>query len=318
MTEPTIDERSSPTLLLTGASGFVGRHVARRLVADGAIVHGVHRRDLGDPPEGVAAWHRVDLGNADAARDLVETVRPDAILHLASHVAGARDLDLVLPTFRANLASTVHLLDALARLDSTGERRRRFVQIGSLEEPDADQAAPVPSSPYAAAKAAASAYARMFDALYDVEVVLARVFMVYGPGAQDENKLVPYVIRSLLAGETPKLSSGRRPVDWIYVEDVAEGLARLATADPARVAGRRVDLGTGRLATVAEVVEKLFARLAPDASPSFGDLADRRAEQVRRADVDATEAVLDWRPSTSLDEGLDRTIAWFRSESETE
>ncbi|MEM8934708.1 MAG: NAD(P)-dependent oxidoreductase [Acidobacteriota bacterium] len=294
-------------ILLTGASGFIGRHVARRLAHRGAVVHGSHRRELTHPLDAVDAWHRVDLGEADAVRALVDQIRPDAVLHLASHVAGSRDLDLVLPTFRANLASTVHLLDALERLDGS----RRFVQIGSLEEPDDDRAAPVPSSPYAAAKAAASAYTRMFQALYGTEIVLARVFMVYGPGPQDENKLVPYVIRTLLDGDTPRTSSGTRPVDWIVVDDVAEGLVRLV--DTEGVEGRRIDLGTGVLHTVRDVVERLFDRIAPERRPSFGAIADRQAEQVRKADADATEAMLGWHPSTSLDDGLARTVDWFRT-----
>ena len=152
--------------------------------------------------------------------DLFAEIRPRVVLHLASHVAGSRDLSLVRPTLRDNLLSSVHLLEQAALHGCD-----RFVLVGSLEEATDDSA---PSSPYAAAKAAATSYGRMFHALYDLPVVIARVFMVYGPGPQDERKLVPYVVRSLLDGETPSFSSGVRPVDWVFVEDVAEGLVRLA------------------------------------------------------------------------------------------
>ncbi|MEM6797563.1 MAG: NAD-dependent epimerase/dehydratase family protein, partial [Acidobacteriota bacterium] len=162
----------------------------------------------------------------------------------------------------------------------------------------------------AAAKAAASAYCRMFHDLYAAPVVVARLFMVYGPGRQDENKLVPYVIRSLLRGESPSFGSGTRPVDWIQATDVAQGFLRLATAPG--LEGRRVDLGSGELHTVREVVEKLFERLAPGRTPHFGGRADRQAEQVRRADVETTERLLGWRPSLDLEAGLDATVEWFR------
>lgn len=302
-------------VLLTGASGFVGRHVLRRLADVGAEVHATTRRPPDDPSHGAplpggATWHRLDLADADAVDVLVEEVRPAVVLHLASHVAGAREVELVRPTFEGNLASAVHLLTAVERAGSC----RRFVQVGSLEEPPGPEVAP--SSPYAAAKAAAASYGRMFHHLYGTPVTFARVFMVYGEGPQDERKLVPYTIRSLLAlrdgeGDEPSFSSGTRPVDWIHVADVAEGLVRLATAEG--VEGRTVDLGSGTLHTVRRVVEAIYRRLAPGVAPELGARGDRKDEQVRRADVDATEALLGWRPALGLEAGLDRTIEWFET-----
>ena len=289
--------------LVTGAGGFIGRHLVHRLRKAGAVVHATSRRAQ-DAAEGSDVhWHRVDLGQADEATGVMRRVEPDLVFHLASHVAGSRDLSLVTPTFDANLASTVHLLKASAELGI-----ERFVQVGSLEEPE-DLTTP-PSSPYAAAKAAASLYSRMFHLLYEVPVVIARVFMVYGPGPQDEKKLVPYVIRSLMAGETPSFGSGTRPVDWVFAPDIAEGFMRLATAPG--LAGQRVDLGTGQLVTVRGMVEEVFRQLAPGVEPSFGGLADRQAEQVRKADIERTHDLLGWHPETDVERGIERTIEWFR------
>lgn len=287
-------------VLVTGASGFIGARLAVRLLEFGAEVHGVSRA----PREGDGlVWHALDLADEAAVRPLVERVAPQRIFHLASYVSGSRELDAVLPAFRANLESTVHLLTA-----ATSAGCERIVLTGSLEEPE-DVEAP-PASPYAAAKGAAASYARMFHALYGTPVVLARLFMVYGPGQKDLNKLIPYVVRTLAAGEEVKLSSGTRPVDWVEVDDVVEGLLRLGAAPG--IEGRRIDLGSGELHTVREVVERLYSILAPEASPSFGGIADRPLEQIRRADVEATQALLGWRPSTSLDEGLRRAAEYYR------
>ena len=301
-------EMRDRTVLVTGGSGFIGAHLCRRLQREGARVHATSRREAADGAEG-AAWHRLDLADAEAAGRLVDQLEPEIVFHLASHVAGARDMALVRPTFEANLASTVHLLEAATRRGC-----RRFVQVGSLEEPDPGEALATPSSPYAAAKAAASSYARMFHALYGTPVVLARLFMVYGPDQRDLRKLIPYVILSLLRGERPELSSGERPVDWIYVDDVVEGLLRIAGVE--ELDGQRVDLGTGELMTVRGVVEELFARLAPDAAPPFGSMPDRPMEQVRKADVAATARQLGWQPGTSLRQGLEQTVAWYRQRLE--
>jgi nucleoside-diphosphate-sugar epimerase len=117
------------------------------------------------------------------------------------------------------------------------------------------------------------------------------------------------VTRALLDGRAPGLSSGTRAVDWIFVEDVIEGLLRIAVRDG--IIGRVIDLGTGELSTVADVVRKLYRLAGRADEPTFGALGDRALEQVRRADVAATERVLGWRPSVDLDEGLRRTFEWF-------
>ena len=261
-------------------------------------------------PPASCVWHQLDLADAGAVDSLYASVRPDFVFHLAGLVKGARDRALVLPALEANLTATVRLLDAAA-----AHGCRRFVQVGSLEEPPIDQPAAAPASPYAAAKTAATAYCRMYAELYAVPVAIARVFMVYGPGPQDYQKLVPYVTRALLAGSTPSLSSGSRAVDWIFVEDVVEGLLRIAATDG--VVGRVIDLGTGELATVADVVRRIYRLAGRDDAPPFGTLGDRALEQVRRADVAATAALLGWRPSVGLDEGLRRTFEWFRRDNES-
>lgn len=295
-------------ILVTGARGFIGGHLCRHLLAAGAEVHGVSRRPANETTSEAPGlrWWQADLADRAAVSRLFAALRPALVFHLASKVAGARDLALVAPTFDANLASTVHLLGAAAEMGC-----ERLILTGSLEEPASSGAAAVPSSPYAAAKAAASAYGRMFHALYDTPVVLARLFMVYGPAQPDHRKLVPYVTLSLLRGEAPQLSSGTRAVDWIYVEDVVAGLLAIAAAGP-QLHGQQVDVGSGSLVTVRGVVERLAAIIDPTIPLGFGDLGDRPREQVRRADVEQTAAQIGWRPQTSLAAGLRATVDWYR------
>ena len=130
--------------------------------------------------------------------------------------------------------------------------------------------------------------------------------MVYGPGQRDIKKLVPYVIVSLLSGKSPRLGPGMRPVDWVYVYDVAEGLVRASLAPG--VVGKSVDLGTGEMTLVRTVVERLAAIIKSGAAPLIGALPDRPLEQVRIADPVATEAALGFAPETPLDTGLRQTV----------
>jgi nucleoside-diphosphate-sugar epimerase len=291
------------TVLVTGASGFIGTHLCRRLCVLGAKLHAVSRF-VQAPPDENCRWWQADVTDLEAVRGLVQSIRPDVIFHLASFVSGVRGAEVVLPTFHNNLTSTVNLLVAASE-----QGCRRIILASSLEEPDTREAEPLPVSPYAAAKWSASVYARMFHALYQTPVTIARLFMVYGPGQRDLNKLVPYVTLSLLQGWTPQLTSGKRLIDWVYVEDVIEGL--VAMADAPSVLGQAVELGSGRLVTVRRVVENLSEILRTPVEPVFGDLLDRPLERVRAADTTATFSQLGWKAATPLEEGLSRAVAWY-------
>ncbi len=290
-------------VLVTGATGFIGGHVVDRLHRLGAEVHAVHRgADPSTSFDTPVRWHRADLTDADATARVVAAAEPEHLVHLASLVKGARDPELLLPMFQANLASTVHLLEA-ARINGV----RRVLLAGSLEEPEPGAAA---TSPYALSKAGAHLYGDYYRAAAGLEVVNLQIFMVYGPATPDEAKLVPYVTNQLLSGQAPELSSGARLVDWVFVGDVAEGVARCATVAPAPV--EPVPLGTGHLHSVREVVETLARVSRSGVEPRFGSRADRADEVVRAADVDRTRAQLGWAPATELSDGLLATFEWYR------
>ena len=249
----------------------------------------------------------LDLADRVAVDDLFALFQPDIVLHLASHVVGARTPEVVLSTYHSNLTSTVHLLMAAKAYGC-----ERVVLTGSLEEPDAETGSPVPSSPYAAAKAAASAYGKMFHALFGLSVVILRVFMVYGPGQADLKKLVPYVITSLNRGETPSFSSGIRQVDWVFIDDVVRAYELAGLVQGAD--GKTVDVGSGTFASVREVVEMLFSMMSKE-PPAFGGSQDRMMEQVRLANIEETGRILGWKPRVTLAEGLALAV---RSYSEVE
>jgi nucleoside-diphosphate-sugar epimerase len=125
-------------------------------------------------------------------------------------------------------------------------------------------------------------------------------------------KLIPYVTLSLLRGEAPKLSSGRWQVDWIYIDDVIDGLLRAAQAP--NVEGCTIDLGSGMLVPVQTIVQQLITLAGARVEPLFGALPDRPLEQVRVADTVYAWAKLGWRAVTSLEKGLEHTVEWYRKQ----
>jgi nucleoside-diphosphate-sugar epimerase len=229
------------------------------------------------------------------------------VFHLASHVSGLREPETVAVTFAGNLTAAVNVLLAALQIGS-----KRVVLAGSYEEPEAGIA---PRSPYAAAKAGATAYSRMFSSLYGLSTVVLRPAMIYGPGQPDTSKLIPYVARCFLEGETPVLGSGRRPIDWVYVDDVVSAFEMAATTPG--VDGEVIDIGSGELHTIAEVVSMLRAVTGAAGDAEFGGLADRPSEQIQAADTARAEQLLGWRATTSLEEGLKRTVESIRSDAAT-
>jgi len=139
-------------------------------------------------------------------------------------------------------------------------------------------------------------------------VVIARIFMTYGPGEPNSNKIIPYVINSLLHGESPKISSGTREVDWIYIDDLVDGL--IHTAQAQNVEGCTVDLGSGRLVSIRKVVETLVKIMGSNVQPLFGSIPDRPMEQVLIAHTEITREKIGWKPKTSLKQGLKYTVNW--------
>ncbi len=302
-----VEKLEGKRVLVSGASGFIGASLCSKLIENGAVVVGLSRKlQTSDRME----WLKCDVTDEASVRAAVFQAKPELIYHLASEVTGARDRDCVVPLFHANLSSTVYLMTAAA--DAGVER---FIQTGSQEEPDGGNGEMTPTSPYAAAKWASSAYARMFHSLYDFGVVNLRVFMVYGPAQKDLRKLIPYCILQSLAGSPPKIGVGTRKVDWVYVADVVHAMLLAGTVP--NIEGQTFEIGTGLLTSIREVVEKLVRFANPAVTAEFST-ESRKMEIEYAADLRLAKSVLNWTPSVHLDEGLKRTAEWYAVNAKAE
>lgn len=291
-------------IVVTGASGFIGSRLCRKLLENGNEVHGIYYNSEKSKLIPNVIWWKCDVSKFNETKELLLKINPDYIFHLASYVQGSRNIDLILPTFKYNLESTINILVTTKELNC-----KKIVLSGSMEELDESDLKRIPSSPYAAAKEASTSYAKMFHALYQIPVVIARIFMVYGPEQKDIKKLVPYTILSLKQNKALQFTSGSRNIDWIYVDDVISGL--LTIAKTPNLNGEIIDLGTGKLALVKDIVRKLIKIQKSDITPKFGDLPDRVFENTKVANVQGTESKINWKPKISLDEGLELTTKWY-------
>ena len=288
-------------ILVTGGTGFVGTRLVDSLRAN----HDVHVLSRARHEGGGVTWWQVDLRDPQQVTDVFAQIRPEAVIHLASLVWGKTDVDLVVPTLESNLISAVNVLTA-----ALGTSCRRVLVTGTMVEPDGDVERGIAGSPYAMSKWAASGYARMYHALYDLPVTILRVFMIYGPGQRERRKLIPHAALSLLRGESPRVSSGQWELDWVFVDDVVDAYCAALRAEG--VEGETVDVGSGELVSMREMLERLADLAGTGARPEFGTLGDRPFEVARTADVERSARLIGWRPATGLAEGLRRTLDWYR------
>ena len=293
-------------ILVTGAAGFIGRNALAPLVAAGFEVHGCAR---GDAPyiDGVA-WHRADLMDAAARAALIETVRPDTVLHCAWETEHGRFWNA--PT---NLDWVAASVDLMRRAADCG--LSRFVGVGTCFEYSPQTAAncdetatPIaPQTLYGTAKDACRRLVEGYARSTGLSWAWGRAFLLYGPG-ETETRLVPQVARRLLAGEPAPIGPGHRPRDFMDARDAGAALAALALSP---VEGP-VNIATGHAATVAEVATTL-GRLAgrPDLV-RVGALPDRDEPERIVADVRRLTEEVGFRAIRPLEQGLAEALDWWR------
>lgn len=302
-------------VLITGATGFIGRCLIRRLAEAGAEVWaGVYP---GEPPERTAdlppqVEHvSLDVQDAQSVRRAVESAIPDLVFHLAAVGVTDPGVDPAL-ALAVNAGGTVHLLEALRRRDV-----QRVVLAGTCYEYGASQQLAVngqqlvvegldPFNAYAASKVAAWAFGRMYWQAHGLPAVTVRPFQVYGPG-QPAHTLIPAAIRAALTGENFQMTPGEQERDFIYVEDIVEGM--LAAAQAPGIEGQSLDLGTGQVYTIREAVERIWTITEARGHILAGALSYRTGEVMRLvANADLTARLTSWRARVGLEEGLRRTI----------
>lgn len=303
--------------LVTGGAGFIGSHLVDQLISNGHDVAVIDDLSSGNPAN-LRHHTNVELVEADVRGEglgeIVDKLAPEVIFHLAAQIDVRASVADPVADAETNIVSTIRLAEAARR---AGVRKIVHTSSGGSiygvpeDLPISETCPPDPHSPYAASKLAGEQYLNVYRHLYGLECSFIAPANVYGPrqNPHGEAGVVAIFSENLLHGQPTKIfGGGTNTRDYVYVEDVARAFV-LAAGDKGN--GMRFNIGTS-IETTDRELHALVAKHAgaPDAPENY----PARLGDVPRSALDATRAreVLGWEPTVSLDEGVARTVDYFR------
>ena len=304
------------SVAVLGASGFVGRWVARLLCRRGVRPY-LAVRELELAEQIFSAYGingeiiEVDLSQLEAVRTLIAKINPDLVFNLAGYGVDRSERDET-AAYRINAELVDVLCRALAEHGNSTWPGQRIVHVGSaLEYGELGGNLPEdstcnPTTLYGKSKLAGTHLLSETCRKLRVKGIVARLFTVYGPG-EHEGRLLPSLLKAAENRQTLPLTEGEQKRDFTYVEDVAEGLLRLSVAEPQP--GEIINLATGTLTPVRNFVEAAASILQiPDYNLQFGAIPTRSEEmQHDPVAVDRLRRLVNWTPGTTIVQGIQRT-----------
>jgi dTDP-glucose 4,6-dehydratase len=310
-------------ILITGAAGFIGSALTRRIASDSlrpvlvdALTYAGDKARIGDLRESVDFRH-LDIGDFEALSRLFSEQCPDAIIHFAAETHVDRSILYPERFILSNVLGTTNLL-ALAKAHGV----KKFVHVstdevyGDLKAGEGakftEESPILPNSPYSASKASADMFVRAYQKTYGLPVVTVRPSNNYGPWQYPE-KLIPLTIAKIMRGEKiPVYGKGENIRTWLFVEDCAAAIE--AVLEKGRV-GEIYNIGSDEEVTNIQVVKRILSLMGA-CEDLIEYVADRPGHDFRYAvESSKIRVELGWRPSIGFEQGMERTVSWYKEHS---
>jgi nucleoside-diphosphate-sugar epimerase len=294
-------------VIITGATGFIGRQALKHVDRKNFEIHCVTTKNVKSGNQGII-WHTADLLNAQECNDLFNAVNPTHLLHFAwytepgKYPVSEKNIDWL----NASLLMLKHFGRCNGeRVTFAGTCFEYDLQYGFCSEnvtPDR------PKTMYGICKNSLRQVSESFCAQNDISFSWGRIFFLYGPH-EPPSRLVPSVIISLLKDEQAKVSHGKQIRDFLHSEDVASAMVALLESDVKGI----VNIGSGVPVSIKDVVHKISVMLGRTELVRFGTIPTPEEDPpLIVADVRRLTEEVGWKPRYNLDNGLDKTIEWWK------
>ncbi len=300
------------SVCVTGGTGFIGSHLCRRLVKEGASVSIITEessspailKDIRDKVD----IHQCDITDIDPLNSVLKEIRPELVYHLAAKLDTGTGFEVIDPLIKINLRGTINTLKA-----STETGVNRFIFIGTsdvygpTEEACSENSPLDPISPYGASKAAAEFFVRQCN----IPWVILRPFIIYG-GGQSPDMFIPQLINAALKGKDFSMTAGEQTRDFLYIDDfidacISAGLSKEAEREI-------INIASGKETPLADVANNVMSQVHHPAKIRLGALPYRENERWHvKADIGKAARLLRWSPKTDLEDGLKKTIHWYNN-----
>ncbi|MGB5708384.1 MAG: NAD-dependent epimerase/dehydratase family protein [Arenicellales bacterium] len=301
----------APKILVTGCNGFIGRRVAttaisRGMQLTGLSLHAASIRHINDTFENLVA----DISDFESLAGAIGSRRFDYVINCSGYIDHKNIAQGGSELFDTHFTGLMNLVKCVQHDGLKG-----FVQLGSSDEyggapsPQHEDLREAPISPYACAKVAACHLIQMLHRTEGFPGIVARLFLVYGPG-QNMHRFLPQIITGCIENKSFPVSGGEQIRDFCYIDDVVDALLRLVKEERTQGEIFNIASGTGtQIRTMIELIQDSVGR----GNPMFGEIPYRSGENMSLiADIEKITATTGWRPTTSLQSGVGLTVRWFR------
>jgi UDP-glucose 4-epimerase len=314
MTSFDLKNQYQGTILITGASGFIGRHLLQNISPDNTEIHTIGRNRATFSRQ--VHQHNGDIIDELFIKRCIRETEPDHIFHLAAFKERNESIQALYSSVETNVIGTLNLFSAAKDVTSV----QSIVTLGTAEEygnnipPFNEKLRECPVTPYSFSKLCISQMGELFFHLYNLPVIIIRPTLAYGP-SQGTDMFLPSLITSLLENKPFDMTLGEQTRDFVYVADLVE--AMILASRNTNTRGQIINIGSGvptKIADLAQTIEKIIGKRG---LVNLGGKSYRKNEVMDYyIDPRKAETLLGWKAKTSLNEGLNRTIAYYKGVKE--